>query len=63
MEKTDRTVALFGDCVTHMVGMPYRHTRAVGLTNWLSIVSPATEHFSRLDMGRLEPLALNNYEK
>ncbi|MBR3458400.1 MAG: hypothetical protein IKH16_09670, partial [Selenomonadaceae bacterium] len=63
MEKTDRTIALFGDCVTHMVGLPYRHTRAVGLTNWLSIVSPMTEHFSRLDMGQLEPLTLNNYEK
>ena len=57
------TIALFGDCATHMAGEVYKHTRAVGLTNWLSIISPATENFRRLTQEKLEETELSDYYK
>ena len=63
MSDSNVTLALFGDCATHMAGAKYKHTRAVGLTNWLSIVSPSTENFRRLTREKLDETSLNGYEK
>ena len=57
------TVALFGDCSTHMAAENYKHTRAVGLTNWLSIVSPSTKNFIKLTQEKLNKTSLTNYGK
>ena len=57
------TVALFGGCATHMAGEKYRHTRAVGLTNWLSIISPTTENFKQLTKEKLEETSMRGYFK
>ena len=59
----DLTVALFGGCATHMAGEKYRHTRAVGLTNWLSIISPTTENFKQLTKEKLEETSMRGYFK
>lgn len=57
------TVALFGDCATHITAGIYRHTRAMGLMNWVSIQSPKSSCFENLQREKLDSVQMPNYDK
>lgn len=59
----DSTITLFGDCAIHISCKGIRHNSALGLTNWLSVISETSDNFDIITDSVLKVLNLSDYAK
>ena len=58
----DVTFSIFGCCVTQDICSDFKHIRAAGLTNWISIASGRVSD-NTINMSQLDDIDICNYRK